>query len=81
MTATPEALDAAESIPQALPEQPAPESDQVTPLLWESFSTVAVNGCVCPTWTAGEVGARETEIAVGPLAGMISMALTIGFSV
>jgi phosphate/sulfate permease len=41
-TATPEALDAAESVPQALPVQPAPESCQLTPLLCASLATVAV---------------------------------------
>jgi hypothetical protein len=30
--ATPEALEAAESVPQAAPLHPAPESDQFTPL-------------------------------------------------
>jgi hypothetical protein len=33
----PEALEVAESEPQAAPEQPVPESDQVTPLFCESF--------------------------------------------
>jgi hypothetical protein len=42
VTGIPEALAALESVPQALPEQPAPESVQVTPRFWESFWTVAV---------------------------------------
>jgi hypothetical protein len=40
--ATPEALEAAESVPQAAPLHPAPLSDQVTPRFCESFCTVAV---------------------------------------
>jgi len=33
----PEALEFAERVPHALPEQPAPERVQVTPLFCESF--------------------------------------------
>jgi hypothetical protein len=43
--ATPEALEAAESVPQAAPLHPAPESDQVTPLFCASLETVAVKFC------------------------------------
>jgi hypothetical protein len=35
-------------LPQALPEHPDPETLQVTPLLVESFVTVAVKFTVCP---------------------------------
>ena len=35
-----------ESEPQAAPVQPAPESDQATPLFCESFCKVAVKLCV-----------------------------------
>jgi hypothetical protein len=38
----PEALAAADSVPQVAPVHPAAESDQLTPLLAESFVTVAV---------------------------------------
>ena len=70
------------SVPQALPEQPVPDSDQVTPLFCASFCTVAVNGCVWFTCTPAEVGASETDIGAGsvPLSGTISMALTMGLS-
>ena len=33
VTGTPDALDVADSVPQVAPLQPAPDSDQVTPLL------------------------------------------------
>jgi hypothetical protein len=35
-----------ERVPQVLPLQPAPESNQVTPRFWKSFVTVAVKACV-----------------------------------
>jgi hypothetical protein len=45
----PEALELAESAPHAAALQPAPESDQVTPLFAESFCTVAMKLAVCDT--------------------------------
>jgi len=39
----PEGLEVAERVPQALPEQPEPESVQVTPRFCASFWTVAMN--------------------------------------
>jgi hypothetical protein len=45
--AVPEALEAAEIVPQAPGLQL--ESDQDTPLLCESLTTVAVKLCVCPS--------------------------------
>ena len=39
-----------ESVPQAAPLHPAPESVQVTPLFCGSFCTVALKVCVCPVW-------------------------------
>jgi hypothetical protein len=53
-------------LPQAAPEHPVPETPQVTPLLLESFVTVAVKFTLCP-WSMVVVpaGARETEIAGG----------------
>ena len=42
----PDALEVAESEPQAAPVQPAPDRAQVTPLFCESFCTVAVKFCV-----------------------------------
>jgi hypothetical protein len=44
VTAAPDALAAAESVPHALGAQL--ESDQETPLFFESLETVAVKGCV-----------------------------------
>src|SRR2546428_11937818 len=64
--ATPEALEVAESVPQAAPLQPVPESAQLTPLFCESFCTVAVNGCVALAATEAVGGATLTEIGAGP---------------
>jgi len=63
VTATPEALLAAESVPHAAAVHPAPDSPQLTPLFALSFATVAVNACVCPVCTDAVVGATVTDIA------------------
>jgi hypothetical protein len=42
VTPTPDALEVVESVPHVAPLQPVPETFQVTPLLCESFATVAV---------------------------------------
>ena len=47
MTAAPEALAVAESVPHAPGAQL--ESDQETPLFFVSLETVAVKGCVWPS--------------------------------
>ena len=52
-------------VPQAAPEQPVPESDQVTPLFCESFCSVAAKGEDCDTCTEAEGGFTETEIGGG----------------
>ena len=65
MTATPEALLAAESVPHAPAVHPEPDSPQLTPLSALSFATVAVNPCVCPVCTDAVVGATVTDIAGG----------------
>src|SRR5271163_1671504 len=70
--AAPDALVAAERVPQVAPLQPAPDRVQVTPLFALSFVTVAVNGWVCATCTdivAGEI-AMEMEVAtLGAVSG------------
>ncbi len=48
--------------PQAAPEQPLPERDQVTPLFAGSFVTVAVKLCVWPVVTLAEAGETATVI-------------------
>src|SRR5271156_2773500 len=63
--AAPEALLAAERVPQVAALQPAPERVQVTPLFALSLVTVAVNGCVNPTCTLAVSGKRLTAIAGG----------------
>src|SRR5216684_2287510 len=72
--ATPEALEFAESVPQAAPLQPVPESAQVTPLFCESFCTVAVNGCVALAATEAVVGATLTEIGGGAVTVIVAAA-------
>src|SRR5438477_5457050 len=61
------------SVPQALPLQPAPDKDQVAPLFWKSFWTVAVKFCEPPPApTDAVVGDTETDIGGGgaPLADL-----------
>ena len=59
--AVPEALEVAESVPHAPGLQW--ERDQETPLLWESFATVAVKICVCANWSVTDAGEAATEVA------------------
>ena len=54
-----------ESVPQAAPEQPEPDSVQVTPWSAESFCTEAVKFAVVETCTVAEVGLMETEMGGG----------------
>lgn len=61
--ATPDALEADETVPQVTPLHPAPVSAHVTPWLSRSFDTVAVKLCVKPTLTVAVNGATTTEIA------------------
>ena len=49
-------------VPQAAPEHPDPESDQVTPLFCESFWMVAVKPADWEIWTEAEAGLTEMEI-------------------
>ena len=65
MTAAPEALEAGDTIPQAAPLHPAPDTAQVTPLSAESFVTVAVSCCVRPTCTLAVVADRLTLMGGG----------------
>jgi len=59
----PDALVAAESVPHVAPEQPNPDTVQLTPLFCESFATVAVNACVpIPACTLCVAGATVTPI-------------------
>jgi|SRR5271163_2743147 len=52
-----------ESVPQVAPEQPLPDSAQVTPLFCVSFCSVTVNVCLpMPVWMLGLVGAKLTPI-------------------
>jgi hypothetical protein len=60
----PEALLVAESAPQVPPLHPAPASVQLTPLLAESFATVAVKFDVPLTGTVAVVCDKLTVIAV-----------------
>ncbi len=65
VTAAPEAVDPGATVPQVVPLQPAPDNAQVTPLLPESFATVAVKVCVVPTCTLTVATDIATEINAG----------------
>ena len=56
------------SVPQAVPEQPRPDSAHVTPLFAESLLTVAVKFCVKPAVTF----ASEGEIITAMPATMVT---------
>src|SRR6267154_3756793 len=59
----PEALDVADSVPQALVPQPEPERAQETPLFWMSLATVAVNVWVCVSCRDEVAGVTLTDMA------------------
>jgi hypothetical protein len=76
------------NVPQLAPEQPVPESDQVTPLPCESFCNVAVKTAVVDTCTDVEVGLTPTEIGSGAAvtvivadADFVPSAIAVAFSV
>ncbi len=50
------------SVPQVVPEQPAPERLQVTPLLAASLSTEAEKLEACESVTEAKLGLTETEM-------------------
>jgi len=66
-----------ESVPQAVPLHPAPESDQFTPLFWESFCNVAVKLCVAPVTTLGAVGDTVTEMPAAAERVIVAAALLL----
>ncbi len=59
-----------ERVPHALPLQPTPESDQVTPRFKKSLVTVAVKTCV-PYPAGREVDVGETLTEIGATAPLI----------
>jgi hypothetical protein len=62
------------SVPQAVPLQPVPDSDQVTPLLCVSFVTVAAKACApIPACIFALVG--ETVTTIAPDAGVVADAV------
>ena len=69
-----EVVVAAVSVPQEAPEQPAPDSDHVTPFPCVSFCRVAVKGAVVETCTEAEPGLTATEMAGGGGAAVTVMA-------
>jgi hypothetical protein len=68
-------LEVAESVPQAVPVQPAPESAQVTPLFCESFETVALKLAVSPVCTDAVLGVTLT--AIGEVIVTVAEALLV----
>src|ERR1700745_3680400 len=75
--AVPEALELAETVPQAAPLQPEPERGQVTPLFCESFGTVAVKACDWPVCTDALVGDTLMLIAGGAVIVIAAAALFV----
>ena len=61
-------------VPQA-PGQPAPETDQVTPLFCESLETVAVNCLLRETFKENVAGETPTE--TGALSAMLTAAVLV----
>ena len=63
VSAAPDALLAADNVPQVVPLQPLPAKAQVTPWVPLSFNTVAVKTCVRPACTDTVAGDTATETA------------------
>ena len=62
------------SVPHDVPLQPAPDRDQVTPLLWGSFVSVAANALVpMPACTLAVAGETVTTIADAALRVMVAV--------
>lgn len=85
--AVPDTLELLESVPQAAPLQPDPERLQLTPLLCESFCTVAVKVCDCPVCTdalAGDTltltGGGGTVIVMVAVAVLVASATDVAVS-
>jgi hypothetical protein len=72
----PEALEVAEMLPQAVPEQPAPVKVQVTP--WVLFVTVAVMVCVPLATTFAVVGDTVTPTTGAAVTVIVELALLVG---
>lgn len=64
-------MEVAERVPQVLPLQAAPASDQLTPWLRLSFVTVAMKACVAPDLTVAIAGDKVTAMADGPVTTVI----------
>ena len=77
MIVAPEALEFAESVPQAAPLQPEPERAQLTPLFCGSFCTVAVKVCDCPVCTDALVGETLTLIGGGVVIVIVAAAVLV----
>ena len=61
-------------VPHDVPLQPAPDRDQVTPLLWGSFVSVAANALVpMPACTLAVAGETVTTIADAALRVMVAV--------
>ena len=61
-----------ERVPQVAPEQPEPESVQVTPLFCVSFCRVTEKAVDWETCTEVEAGFTETEIGAGAVVIVIA---------
>jgi hypothetical protein len=74
VTAAPDAVLVAESVPHVAPLQPAPDNDHVTPLVAASFVTVAVKLAVPPIIRPTVVCERVTAMAGGAAVIVIDVA-------
>jgi hypothetical protein len=75
--AVPDALDVADNVPHAAPEQPAPLNVHVTPLVCVSFVTVAVTLCVFPLCTDALVGFTDTPTGGGVVTVIVAAAVLL----
>jgi hypothetical protein len=66
-----------DSVPQPIPLQPAPESDQLTPLFCESFCTLAVKFCVPVMATLVVIGETATEMVATVVKVIVAAALLL----
>lgn len=62
----PDALDIADNVPHVAALQPAPETDQLTPLFWRSPDTVAARVVVAPVWIEKVRGETVTVTVIAP---------------
>ena len=73
----PDALVVTDSVPQAVPVHPAPDSVHVTPLFCASFCTVALIACVAAVCTVAAVGLTLIDTAGTAITVMVAAAVLL----